>query len=257
MTIVAYGGGTNSTAMLIECVKRGIEVDLIMFADTGGEKPHTYNYIKIFSEWLQERGYPEIITVKKGGNQETLEQSCLRRGALPSIAYGFKTCSGEFKIGPQVKYVNNYAPAKEVWKAGNKITRLIGFDADEPQRADGTIPDDQVKKYENRYPLIEWDMGREECIESIEKAGLCPPGKSSCFFCPSQRPADIKKISVIYPELMERALEMERNANERRPGMTKGLGRSFAWKDVLATDDMFPEEYHHAPELSCGCYDGD
>lgn len=38
--ISSYGGGTNSTALLIECVKRGIRIDMILFADTGGEKPH-------------------------------------------------------------------------------------------------------------------------------------------------------------------------------------------------------------------------
>lgn len=35
MNIVAYGSGTDSTAMLIECVKRKVKVDLIVFADRG------------------------------------------------------------------------------------------------------------------------------------------------------------------------------------------------------------------------------
>ena len=38
---VAYGSGVDSTAMLIEFVRRGILPDLILFADTGGEKPKT------------------------------------------------------------------------------------------------------------------------------------------------------------------------------------------------------------------------
>lgn len=36
LTIASYGGGTNSTAELIGCVEKGIKVDLILFADTGG-----------------------------------------------------------------------------------------------------------------------------------------------------------------------------------------------------------------------------
>ena len=39
--IVSYGGGTNSTAMLIAMVLKGIKPDLILFADTGGELPET------------------------------------------------------------------------------------------------------------------------------------------------------------------------------------------------------------------------
>ena len=115
MNIVSYGGGTNSTAMLIECVKRGVQVDLILFADTGGERPNTYNYVKLFSEWLVANGMPEIITVKKvraNGEVLTLEQNCIEKNMLPSIAYGFKSCSQKYKIQPLDKYVNNWPAAK-------------------------------------------------------------------------------------------------------------------------------------------------
>lgn len=249
LTIVSYGGGTNSTAMLIELAKRGEKVDLILFADTGGEKPHTYEYVKRFSEWLKNNGMPEIIWVKKAGNGESLEENCLRCNMLPSIAYGFKSCSGKYKIQPQDKYCNNWEPAKYEWKAGRKVIKLIGYDADEEHRA--KIPED--KKYIYRYPLVEWDMGRDENLETIEKAGLCPPGKSACYFCPSSKPSEIRQLAHTYPELIERALAMEAGANLTH---VKGLGRNFAWKDLLAQNEMFDEDYGTTPELVCGCYDG-
>ena len=37
--VVAYGMGVDSTAMLIGMYLRGLRPDLILFADTGGEKP--------------------------------------------------------------------------------------------------------------------------------------------------------------------------------------------------------------------------
>ena len=79
MNIVAYGGGTDSTAMIIECVNHGERIDYILFADTGAEKPHTYEYVKRFSQWCISHGLPEIITVRKLGNGETLEEECLRK----------------------------------------------------------------------------------------------------------------------------------------------------------------------------------
>ena len=103
--ICSYGGGTNSTALLIECVKRGIRIDMILFADTGAEKPHTYAYVEYFSKWLVSKGYPAIQVVK--APNKTLEQDCFDRKALPSIAYGLKSCSQRFKIQPQDKLVNN------------------------------------------------------------------------------------------------------------------------------------------------------
>jgi 3'-phosphoadenosine 5'-phosphosulfate sulfotransferase (PAPS reductase)/FAD synthetase len=42
---VAFGGGINSTAMLCGFRERGIKPDLILFADTGGELPETYEHV--------------------------------------------------------------------------------------------------------------------------------------------------------------------------------------------------------------------
>jgi len=250
MIIVSYGGGTNSTAMLIECVKREIKIDLILFADTGGEKPHTYEYLKMFRKWCIEHGLPKIITVQQVnqyGTAITLEQLCLNKHMLPSLAYGFKTCSQKHKIAPQDKYMNNWRPAKDEWNAGEKITKFIGYDADEPQRA----KDYDDKKYNFCYPLIEWDMGRDECVKSIDAAGLPQPMKSACFYCPSSRANEIHELQDQYPHLMDRAIAIERGADLRT---VKGLGRRFAWSELIRQKDMLG--FDLPPELACGCYDG-
>ena len=49
MNIVSYGGGTNPTAMIIGMREAGTPVDMIVFSDTGGERPETYEHIKTFS----------------------------------------------------------------------------------------------------------------------------------------------------------------------------------------------------------------
>ena len=206
MLIVSYGGGTNSTAMLIGLRDKGVIPEAIIFADTGAEKPHTYEYIGIMNDWLEKNGMPGITVVKS--ESVSLEEDCIKRKALPSVAYGFKTCSHRFKIQPQEKWLNNYENAKEFLKTGKKITKVIGFDADEPQRA----VDYDHKKYAQWYPMIDWDWGREECIEVIEKEGLPLPGKSSCYFCPNSKVSEIKELKEKYPELAMRAIEIEERA---------------------------------------------
>jgi hypothetical protein len=62
--VVSYGGGKNSTAMLIVLATMGVKVDLILFADTGGEMPETYEFIDKFREWLTTHGMPDITTVR-------------------------------------------------------------------------------------------------------------------------------------------------------------------------------------------------
>ena len=65
INIVSYGGGANSTALLVGLHQHRIPVDLILFADTGGEPPHTYAYLDIMDRWLKDHGMPEITRVYK------------------------------------------------------------------------------------------------------------------------------------------------------------------------------------------------
>lgn len=243
--VVSYGGGTNSTAMLIGMVEREERPDAILFADTGGERPETYEYVAMFSAWLQTRGFPAIETVRKDG--PTLEEDCLKRKALPSVAYGFKSCSDHYKIRPQAAWLKTWQPAIDAWARGERVVKCIGFDADEPYRADGKEGD---SKFQNRYPLIEWDYGRADCINLIAMAGLPQPGKSSCFFCPNSKPHEILALPA---ELKERALRME---DEHETGV-KGLGRSWSWRNLIDSDvaqiKLFPEPTGGMP---CGCVDG-
>lgn len=252
MSIVvgAYGGGTDSTAMLIGMCQRMEKVDLNLFADTGGEKPHTYDFILTFSEWLVKRGMQQITTVS---SVIKLYDDCIARNALPSIAYGFKTCSQRFKLQPQDKYLNNWQPAIDAWGRGEKITKLIGYEAGEERRA----KEFETKKYINRYPLIEWGWDRNKCIEVIKSVGLELPGKSACFFCPSSKAQEVKQLAKQYPSLAQLAIAMEDNATNLTT--VKGLGRDYSWRDLLAFDDaqakLFDSDFSTA-EIPCGCYDG-
>lgn len=80
INIVSFGGGTNSAALLVGLYQHHIPVDLILFADTGAEHPHTYHFIRQMDEWLIAHGMPQITVVEKFdryGNRLTLEMECL------------------------------------------------------------------------------------------------------------------------------------------------------------------------------------
>ncbi|WJN61318.1 phosphoadenosine phosphosulfate reductase [Pseudomonas sp. SO81] len=258
---VAYGAGTNSTALLVEMVRLGEPVDAILFADTGGERPGTYAYRDLFSAWLVERGYPAITTVQ--ASSATLEEDCLRRSALPALSYGFKTCSIRFKQQPQTKWLNNWRPAKAAWARGQKVVKLIGYDLDEPHRGK-PFEDD---KFVNRYPLLEWGWGREECVAAIAAAGLPQPGKSSCFYCPSMTKPEILQLRKEHPDLLIRALNIETTAkNAGGLDSVNGLGRKLNWGDFIELVDeaeandptaffLRQQDFPNPPQCG-GCYDG-
>lgn len=249
LVVVSFGGGVNSTAMLIGMHERGERVDLILFADTGGEKPHTYAHVLEMSEWLVAHGMPAITTIRGQNPQQvsdgSLEAECIRKHSLPSVAYGFKDCSLKWKVEPQRRYLRGL-------QIDYPVTMLVGYDADEAHRSRKSISDD---KYIYRHPLIEWDWGREECVEAINRAGITQPGKSACFFCPSSKKKEIYELRRVYPDLASRAVAMEKNAQLTS---VKGLGRSFAWGDLYAADDNQAKLFPDSPiEIDCGCYDGE
>lgn len=166
--VASYGGGVNSTAMLIGCFERGEAVDLILFADTGGEKPETYTYVAKMSEWCKKNLGHYITVVSKStkrrgkhhdaGYALTLEQHCLDTKTMPSVAYGMKSCSLKFKREPMDEFV-------ESWKTGDvKVTRLIGYDAGEPQRAKMTEDDDYFYPWRERWsPILRREYFGKEC----------------------------------------------------------------------------------------------
>jgi len=247
-SVVGYGAGVDSTAMLIGLTKAGIIVDYIIFSDVGAEKPETYSFIPKFSKWLVKNGQPEIIIVKykrEDGVEETLEQELNRRASLPPIAFGFKSCSEKYKIRPLKRFLKEND--MEMFLTDEKPIKYIGFDFFEQRR----MKEDPDGLFENRYPLIEWKWTREQCVKIINDEGLCAPPKSSCFFCPNMKKGEILSLPT---DLQQRAIDMEEKA---KPNMIelKGLGRQYAWKDLINADKdqqkLFDDLEMYQPPCEC------
>ncbi len=269
LLVASFGGGVNSAAMLVGLRDRGIVPDAILFADTGGEKPETYQFIDKVNAWLRpvgrERGFPQIITVQNDGVYGELEQECLKKKTLPSLVFGWRSCSDKYKLRPQHKYIKTViareldgGPAhlqrsyprlhefdKAVGLAFGNVKWCVGIDAGESHR---------MGAFENCWhPLVEWGWDRAKCIEAIKRAGLPVPTKSACFFCPASTKSEVKALSREHPDLFARAVAMEQNAEGLQ---VDGLGRHFSWEKLVAADEaqfkMFPEVI----ETPCMCFDG-
>ncbi len=212
--IVAYGLGVDSTAVLVEFYKRGIRPDAILFADTGDEKTETYNYLPIINTWLSSVGFPSVTVVRyqpvdfrNWPPYYTLGENCLTNGTLPSLAFGFKSCSLKWKVVPQNKWTESWPMAADYWRSGGKVKKVIGYDCSPKDKkryhhAIG-IQDD---KYEYWYPLIEWGLDREACKDVIRSIGLPVPPKSACKFCPATQPEELhhhRKEYLRYIVIME------------------------------------------------------
>lgn len=234
--VVAYGLGVDSTAMLIGLKHRGVRPDLILFADTGGEKPDTYEYAPVFQQWLYDAGFPAFETVRHrpvSAPYTTLYGNCWQNRTLPSLAFGRKGCSLKWKREPQDRRVRSWEPARAAWDAGLRVRKLIGFEAGEGYRRYGDAGDDPL--YEYRYPLMEWGWDREECERVIAAEGLPVPPKSACYFCPAMKKPELVELATASPGLYAEAVALEdrfRAGPHYRPGgSTRGLGRRLSWRE--------------------------
>lgn len=266
--IVCYGGGVDSTAMLVALKRQGIRPDLITFADVGAEKPETYETVEIMSAWCESVGFPTITTCRKITTDqvtyEDLTGNCLVNETLPSLAFGMKSCSIKWKQDPQDYAVKgckrgpNKCDPHPLWidaqARGVKPVKLIGYDSGKADIRRSKKLKDHDDDFDYRYPLQMLGWQREDCIAAIVQEGLPVPIKSACFFCPASQKWELWWLAGAHPDLFEKALEIEIGAmtghhtrfdsiemgagfmemigsGDRWPSAktTVGLGRSFAW----------------------------
>jgi len=98
---------------------------------------------------------------------------------------------------------------------------------------------------------VQIEARRAACVGIIVAAGVKPPGKSACFFCPSSRKHEILALPQ---SLQQRAIEIEARANLYS---IAGLGRNFAWRDLIRADAaQCKMNFVSVEEVPCGCYDG-
>lgn len=244
--MISFGAGVNSVAMTIMLIEQGWRGPIV-FADTGGEHPETYCYLRYFEDWLKQRGlYIERLNIREHGGLydekrigsaigvESLEDYCHKRGIIP-LVYA-RWCSVEFKRVPV-----------ENWRKRQGIDiSLHGISADEDARR--VHADDPTV----RYPLVDEGITRQGCYRIIQQAGLDLPVKSSCFFCPGQTLGEFKRLYLDHPELYERAARMEDRASEKN-GKWATLKETYSLRQLAERRFEGMIEMDLSNWLPCAC----
>jgi len=187
-TYLSYGGGVNSTALL---VLNENKIDEAVFANHGGDYPDTYDYVK----YIERQGFPITVIKPCVEGFDNLYDYCIYKRLIPSRM--FRWCTDKFKINPITKYVNT--PSK----------MLIGFCLDETKRVKSEFR--YRKGIVGQYPLITNEITRKDCIQIIKNAGLKVPRKSCCYFCPFSRRLEARELLLNYPDLYQKCKLLEKN----------------------------------------------
>lgn len=193
--VVSYGGGINSTAMIVYLVKNKFPLDYVVFSDTGNEMPETYEYLKIIQKYLMKKRIPfKIVKVR---NNTSLSDRCLKRKVIPSQIW--RWCTRDMKVTPIHAFYR---------KLHAHIYQYMGIDYDEVHR----MKPAKVDYVTNLYPLIDYKIGREECVNLIKKARLPIPIKSGCYMCPFNNMDRWAEIHKNHPDLYRHAIKIEENS---------------------------------------------
>ncbi|MYR46629.1 phosphoadenosine phosphosulfate reductase [Streptomyces sp. SID5910] len=223
---ISYGGGVQSTALLVLAAQRRIDFPLFLMANVGddSESPATLRYVEEYARpFAADRGI-ELVTldrVKRDGSIETLWQRLTRPGSrslpipvrMSNGAPGTRSCTADFKIKVIAKELKRRGAT-----ADSPATIGIGISVDEIHRANNrrTEPHEVIT-----YPLLDLGLRRTDCARVIREAGLPVPPKSSCFFCPFHRPETWHDMRREQPEEFAQACALEDLLNERRDELGK------------------------------------
>jgi hypothetical protein len=182
---LSYGGGVNSTALLLLLHEQGIEHEAV-YINHGCDWPETYEYVSMIAE-----KYPITILTPKIEGFTNLYEYLFAKGKIPMRFP--RWCTQDWKSNPLMKYYQTPAFVH------------IGYAYDERQRA----KIHSEKGIEYRFKLIEDEITRKGCVNIIKNHGLSVPTKSGCWFCPFQPVKEYKQLRRKHPELFCKVVKLE------------------------------------------------
>lgn len=236
VTTVSYGGGVQSTSLLVLAARGDIDFRLFLFADVGSDSEHpaTLRYVDEVATPFAELHGIELVRLQRrpirgiaAGQVETLWGRLTRPGSrslpipvrMSNGAPGTRSCTADFKIRVVGQELRRRGATER-----DPATVALGISVDEIERARPGI--DPKAPYQRRvYPLLDLGLRGSDCQRIIADAGLPVPRRSACYFCPLHSTEEWRKLKRETPELFERACWLEAHLNARR----QALGRDKVW----------------------------
>lgn len=155
--IASLSGGRDSTAMTVRMLELGMQLDYIVFMNTGKEFEQMYQYLDKLHNWLIEN-YNIGITILQPktsfndwcfGQITRGEQKGKIRGLPKTI--GMDYCTRELKVKPIEDFIDTLKIAYDA----DEIISYVGYVARENRQS-------QLRNADCRYPLKEWGWNEEE-----------------------------------------------------------------------------------------------
>lgn len=211
MKILSLGWGVQSFTLAAMSALGDIEhVDFAIHADTNHESALTYAFRGRWTKWLESMGVSVVVVMATHEKKNIID----KWGGMQLPAFT-ASAKGEGQIRRQCTYEWKIRPMRQWMQAnrdGQPIEQWIGISTDESLR----IRPSGVKYITNRWPLIEMNMSRRDCINYLENNGLEVPTKSACVFCPYHTAAEWRVTKEILQDWQE-AIRVDAFIRHARP----------------------------------------
>jgi len=262
LNIISLGAGVQSSTMALMAAEGELTPmpDCAIFADTGAEPQHVYDFLDYVESLVP---FP-VYRVMEG---EGLEVSTIKsikgsRFAGPPFFTESKggggmlrrQCTREYKIAPIERKVRELVGLKKGQRGPKEVVvqQWIGISMDESVR----MKINPTKWINNRWPLIEKDMYRYDCINWMREHGYREPSKSACYFCPYHDNATWQNMLDHDPDSWERAVKMDELIRNGVRGTTEKLYLHRSMQPLTECDfdparDQF-DMFDHECEGMCG-----
>lgn len=226
INILNLGAGVQSSTLAL-MLDRGIlepKPDVAIHANTQSDPPHVMEMI----EWLSVNVSYPINVVTHGNVAEDLSNFVNSTGqsySSPPLyikhadgkkGMGRRQCTREYKIQPIERETRRLLGLEKYkhWPKHPVVTNILGISIDEIIRA----KDSSRPAIVNLYPLIDAGMSRDDCLTWwADNAPDDAPeiGRSACFCCPYQSTNEWRSLKQNYPDLFEKAVEIDASVRNR------------------------------------------
>ena len=220
LTVISLGGGVQSSVMALMASQGAFDniPDCAIFADTHWEPPSVYEHV----EWLRDRLSFPLHVVDNGrslrddvkaltnhsGSRSYIDIPVYLKGrGGESDGIGRRQCTDNYKIRPirrKIREMLGLRPRQRV-PAGTSVELWLGISTDEAVR----MKDSRDRWMTNRYPLIEADMSRQDCMDWWASRYDRPLERSACVGCPFQSRRRWVETKHRWPELFAEAVQID------------------------------------------------
>lgn len=194
--IVSFSGGKDSTAMLLRMVELNMQIDEIIFCDTGVEFPQMYDHLDRVEAYIKR---PITRLSRPNSFEDMLLHHVKKNG---TVGYSFpdfrnRWCTAYFKRDAIKSHLRQVQKEKQV-------IEYVGIAADEPKR---------IK--DKKYPLVEWGWTEADCLKYCYDRGFDWGGlykvfrRVSCWCCPLKGLDELRQLRKHFPELWAQLLEWQ------------------------------------------------